>query len=128
LTLKQDAEDATIATILTTDRLGRLSQTAQVWGGPISAAVYINPKQFSSEMTEIYKHWMGTPAMRRNVDIHLVYDDDVNSINWPDRPFPVNILRNVALDYVRSRYLIYLEADLLPNSDMYKSPELEQIK
>jgi hypothetical protein len=79
-------------------------------------------------MAEILKWWLRVPAMRQNVDIHLVLDDNINSINWPDRPFPVNILRNVAIDFVRSRFLIYLEADMLPNSGMYASPELELVK
>jgi len=48
----------------------------------------------------------------------LVLDDGVNSLHWPDFPFPINYLRAAAITFVRTRYVLFTEADMLPNGAM----------
>ena len=57
------------------DRLERLVYLAESWGGSISAAVSI--ANASEEIPTLVNAWMNTPALRRNVDIHLMFDDKV---------------------------------------------------
>ena len=63
------------------DRFERLVYLAESWGGPISAAVSI--VNVIKEIPTLVNAWMNTPALRRNVDIHLMFDDKVrlNQIN-----------------------------------------------
>ena len=36
----------------------------------------------------------------------------------PDRPFPVNYLRSVALKNTRTDFVFYIEADFVPSLDL----------
>ena len=57
------------------ERLSRLVDLANSWGGPISAAVVVN--NISADVPLVVDTWLNTPTMRRNVDIHLTIDDKV---------------------------------------------------
>lgn len=57
------------------DRLERLIRLAKVWDGPMSMAIAVS--NISEEIPIILNAWLSTPEMRRNVDIHLLYDDKV---------------------------------------------------
>lgn len=117
------ADDVTICTILTVDRLLRLSQMSEFWGGPISAAVYLHEL---NEVSQVLEWWLSHGSMMRHVDIHLVYDDKIVAFELPDRPFPVNILRNVAIRYARTGSVFYIEGDFIPSPDLY--PSLDPVR
>lgn len=72
---KIDKNDVTIYLILTVERLPRLEEIAERWGGPISAAIDITN---TSQIPLVVKTWTNNEYMRKYVDIHLVYDDEVN--------------------------------------------------
>lgn len=57
------------------DRLERLSQLAKAWDGPMSIAIPI--KEIYEDIPIIVDTWLNTPEMRRNVDIHLLFNDRV---------------------------------------------------
>ena len=71
---KLDKNDVTMYLILTVERLPRLVEIAERWHGPISAAVDITN---TSQVPLVIKTWMKNECMRKYVDIHLVYDDEV---------------------------------------------------
>jgi hypothetical protein len=72
----QSKDDVTITTMLTVDRLPRLSQAADLWGGPISAAVYL--VNIESDLNQLFDIWMRSPSIQQWVDIHIVIDDGVS--------------------------------------------------
>lgn len=117
------ADDVTICTILTVDRLLRLSQMSEMWGGPISAAVFLHDL---SEVSHVMSWYLANSSLRRYVDIHLVYDDKIIAFELPDRAFPVNILRNVAIRFARTANVFYIEGDFIPSPDLY--PSLGEVK
>lgn len=117
------ADDVTICTILTVDRLLRLSQMSEFWGGPISAAVFLHELH---EVSVVLEWWLSHNSLRRHVDIHLVYDDKIIAFELPDRPFPVNILRNVAIRFARTGSVFYIEGDFIPSPDLY--PSLDPVR
>ena len=67
-------EDVTVYTMLSIDRLGRLVEMAENWNGPVSAAISITDV---NEIPKIMEAWMGNDVMRKYVDVHLVFDDEV---------------------------------------------------
>lgn len=73
--LLKDKNDITLFTLGSMERLERLTQLAKVWDGPMSIAIPISNS--STEIPIIFDTWLNTPGMRRNVDIHLLYNDDV---------------------------------------------------
>ena len=46
-------------------------------------------------------------AFRQLCDVHLVFDNG--------SPYPVNLLRNVALERSRTRYVVIVDVDLIPS-------------
>ena len=70
----QDKNDITVFTLASLERLTRLVELAKSWDGPISAAVSVSK---TTEIPLVVDAWLNTPEMRRNVDVHLVFDDKV---------------------------------------------------
>lgn len=66
-----------MTTMCTVDRMVRIKQMAELYRGPISAAIYIQ-SNFESEVAEVLRYWFTSDAMRRHVDVHLVVEDNVN--------------------------------------------------
>lgn len=62
-------------TIISIERLQRLVDLVNNWDGPISAGIGI--KDASKELPQIMNTWLNTPRMRKNVDIHLLFNDEV---------------------------------------------------
>jgi len=91
---------------------------ARFWPGAISAAVAITS---IDEVPMVMRFWLAHEHLRKHVDIHLVYDDQVPLMELPDRPFPANYLRNVALKHCRTSLVFYMEADFIPSRDLYES-------
>ena len=58
----------------------RLVDLAKNWDGPISAAMSIS--NISTDIHIVLDAWLNTPEMRRNVDVHLMFDDKVNASRY----------------------------------------------
>ncbi len=54
-----------------------------------------------------------------NVDLHLLYSSD-NSNPTVNSTYPVNILRNLALDSVRTEYVLLLDIDWMVSEELYE--------
>lgn len=113
-----DPDDVSLYTMLSTDRLVRLEEMSRFWPGSVSAAVVVTSIE---EIPELVRFWMSHEHMRKHVDIHLVYDDQVPLMVLSDRPFPANYLRNVGLRNCRTNLVFYMEADFVPSRDLYES-------
>lgn len=62
-------------TVVSIERLERLVYLAESWNGPMSAAVAITNS--ATEIPLLVNTWLNTSALRKNVDIHLIFDDNV---------------------------------------------------
>eukprot|EP00727_Mastigamoeba_balamuthi_P005379 m51a1_g1484 hypothetical protein (578) ;mRNA; r:295095-298048 len=109
-------DDISVYTMLTVDRLGRLEEMSRLWTGSVSAAVSLTS---ASDVAAVVAVWTRHEHMRRHVDVHLVLDDEVPLMELPDRPFPANRLRNVALRHCRTEAVFYIEADFVPSPNLY---------
>mmetsp|Transcript_20231 Transcript_20231/g.58034 ORF Transcript_20231/g.58034 Transcript_20231/m.58034 type:complete len:581 (+) Transcript_20231:143-1885(+) len=121
----QKVGDVTIFTQLTIDRIERLEQMAKEFDGPISAAVYLGFNgNISTEQEQLNEAYEQSSALKRFVDIHLVFDrkmpwysitpSDDNGLNHGRNPYPINLLRQIALDGTETEWVWYLEADMAP--------------
>lgn len=135
-----DSDDISIVTQMSVDRFSRLSHLSSRWAGRnimtllipltliglISVAVYIRDEfellQLDSFLADNrYRH------VTHNVDIHLLFSDlqvyfccfvlKIKICTQPD--YPINVLRNLALDAARTKYVISLDVDFLPNVGMH---------
>jgi len=95
------------------DRFPRLALLSQHWDGLISAAIFIrNDGELSAlqefQRSKIYAH------TKQNVDFHLLFANE-------NQDYPINVLRNLALDHVRpeSDYVLCLDVDFIPSEGAY---------
>ena len=100
----------TLATQLSVDRLPLLCKSAERWGGPVSAAVYVRS---GNDLAVLVKERRNCKSIKNHVTFHLVTQP--NSVG--DVPYPVNLLRNMALDSVTTDYVFNVDVDFVPNVD-----------
>ncbi|KAL6058313.1 Glycosyltransferase-like 1B, variant 2 [Balamuthia mandrillaris] len=105
-------DDVAIVTQLTTDRLYALRLMAETWGGPISAAVFLLRPE--SEIMEIKKLQSSSEMVRNNVDFHLVFSNEEGQYGFHTLGlYPVNTLRNVAMNRSRTGHALVLDVDFV---------------
>jgi len=97
--------DVSWVTQLTPDRLNLFTQMLQRWQGPASATLYVHNLEEALKL--VY-------PLRKRVDFHLVLAD-----LHPGRLYPVNTLRNVAINKCRTHWMALVDADFIPNADLY---------
>ena len=109
----------TICTQLTINRLTRLDAMARSWQGPISAVMYIGYRgDRDQEMAELNEYWDQSDALRKFVDLHVVYKSEKEWFTWEGMvvdPYPINLLRQIAVEYARTEYIMYAEGDMVPS-------------
>ncbi|ESO84696.1 hypothetical protein LOTGIDRAFT_196563 [Lottia gigantea] len=103
-------DDVTLVAQLSMDRVQMLELICQHWEGPISIALYIS----DAEAQQFLRYALGSDTLmaRKNVGYHVVYKDG--------QFFPVNYLRNVALNQVRTPYVYLSDIDFLPMFGLYE--------
>ncbi|KAG0169795.1 hypothetical protein DFQ28_002652 [Apophysomyces sp. BC1034] len=107
------AQDITITTLVTRDRIPNLARLAARYKGPISATVHIPDDDEGRETVKLLNEAFAShPEMRQYVDIHLVR-------NRLDRQ--LNMWRNVAKLFARSDYIMMLDIDFYPCTNFRQS-------
>ena len=97
--------DITLTTQMSINKITRLVAIAGRWNGPVSVAMRV------SRMEEVRLFTDQLVKYREQLDkvaFHLYFEDG-------SRSYPNNILRNVALDGVKSDYFAVFDVDLLPS-------------
>ena len=96
--------DVTLTTQLSMDRLHMIELLSTHWDGPMSIAIYASDQEAQLVLQYVYS----SPILksRKDIGIHIVY----KSGNF----FPVNYLRNVALENTHTPYVFLSDVDFLP--------------
>ena len=76
------------------------------WSGPGSVTIYCR---------NLTKDIAAIEPFRDRIDFHLVLADF-----HPGRHYPVNTLRNVAIDKCRTNWMLLVDADFVPNMGLYE--------
>lgn len=97
----------TITTPLTLNRMGRLASLAATWQGPVSAALFLCNVEDLVTAAAAYDR---SQDLRDHVDLHVVVG--------AARYFPVNAVRNVALNGSTSEFYMYQDVDGIPSAPM----------
>lgn len=103
------SEDLTLATQLSFDRFDRLLELSKEWEGPISAAIWFPEDQWAEVVRTIT---LSTLPLRR-VAVHLV-------VQSASEPFPINVLRNVAINNTLTDMVFSLDVDFMPSPFLYR--------
>ncbi|XP_076311862.1 xylosyl- and glucuronyltransferase LARGE2s-like isoform X2 [Tachypleus tridentatus] len=105
-----DGNDVTLVAQLSMDRLQMVEALCKHWEGPISLALYMS----DSEVQQFLGYTLSSEILRvrKNVGYHIVYRDG---------PFyPINLLRNVALQQVTTPFVFLTDVDFLPMFGLYE--------
>lgn len=101
--------DVTLVTQLSIDRLQMLELLSNCWEGPISLALYVS----DAEAQQFLKYAQDSEILtkRKNIGYHIVYKDG--------QFYPVNYLRNVALNQSQTSHMFLSDIDFLPMPGLY---------
>ncbi|KAF2077060.1 hypothetical protein CYY_001627 [Polysphondylium violaceum] len=98
--------DISIVSQLDISRLDRLTEMSKNWDGFISVAIFIKEDSQVEELEallELPEH----ESLKGNTNIHLVYK------NPTDKTYPINYLRNVAIDHSPTDLVYTLDVDFI---------------
>ncbi|XP_076450091.1 xylosyl- and glucuronyltransferase LARGE1-like [Babylonia areolata] len=103
-------DDVTLVAQLSMDRLQMLEMICRHWEGPISIALYMS----DAEAQQFLRYALGSETLmsRKNIGYHIVYRDG--------QFYPVNYLRNMALEQVKTPYVFLSDIDFLPMYGLYE--------
>jgi len=112
------------------DRLGRLRDQLCGWAGEVSAAVFVDHMQDSEaaatarrgirEMCfEAAQQFGGNVPAWTIVVLYRLEDEHVKCEAY-DRLYPVNALRNAALEHARSELLFLVDVDFVPSRRLHE--------
>uniref|UniRef100_A0A0M3JTP4 Glycosyltransferase-like protein LARGE (inferred by orthology to a C. elegans protein) n=1 Tax=Anisakis simplex TaxID=6269 RepID=A0A0M3JTP4_ANISI len=101
--------DVTLVTQLSIDRLLLLESLLSYWNGPISVAFYLSDLELIQladyfNESNLFNH-------RKNVAIHAVFKEGIH--------YPINYLRNVALNASTTSHVFLVDVDFLPMPGLY---------
>jgi hypothetical protein len=100
--------EITLTTQISYDRIWRLMELAREWNGPISVAIWVP----AGRVLELFLELLRMPPPPR-IDIHIVFQATHS-------PYPINLLRNVALEYAQTDMTFIIDADFIPSFDIYR--------
>jgi glycosyltransferase-like protein LARGE len=104
-----DEYDVTYVTQLSLDRIQNIQFILKHWEGPVTFVIYCT----DSELWLIKQHIASFSSLleRYNVAIHVVYREG--------ELYPINFLRNVALNFSSTPYVFINDVDFLPMFNLY---------
>jgi hypothetical protein len=107
-----DRGDVTMATHTSVSKLERLLYQIEKWAGPTSVAMYLSSKEQIREFLDWYRD--NSDLLRPYTTFHVVLERPADNV-----PYPHNILRNLALDHVKTDYFLALDVDFLMNRNCH---------
>jgi len=105
------SNEVTLVAQLSLDRLLMVEQIVDHWKGPISFALYLTDPE-SQTFLEYYEN-SALLKSRCDVGYHVVYKEGDY--------YPVNFLRNLALDQATTEFVFLSDVDFLPSLGMAQS-------
>ncbi|XP_024082515.1 LARGE xylosyl- and glucuronyltransferase 1-like [Cimex lectularius] len=104
-----EGNDVTLVAQLSMDRLQMVEMMCKHWDGPISLTLYMS----DTEAQQFLSYALSSEVLssRKDIGYHIVYKEG----NF----YPVNFLRNVALQQVNTPYVFLTDIDFLPMFGLY---------
>ena len=102
---EEPADSVTLVAQLSSERLAMLEPILSHWTGPVSLALYLTDPE-SQAFLELYSS-SALLSGRCNVGYHVVYKEGAH--------YPVNMLRNLALEQAVSEYVFLSDIDFIPS-------------
>lgn len=144
----QNVHDVTLVTQCSSNHLHHVVELSERWKGPVSVAVFTYDDDFSDAIRSILHYHFCSDSVFKHVTFHLVFPisrtpTDFSSVaksadfkltcsqaplvgssrstlNYAleEIEFPHNVLRNLAVNYVQTRYVFVVDVDMIPSEDV----------
>ncbi|KAI8494752.1 hypothetical protein Bbelb_273570 [Branchiostoma belcheri] len=120
-TFSQYKEDTvTLVTQVSMDRITMLDRIIRHWDGPMAVALYVPTTSEKPDTNHDWKRYyinkkLRHPKFRTFCSVLAVYANVVND------EYPINYLRNLALQMVKSKYVFLLDADFIPSPNFQEN-------
>ncbi|GAA5847740.1 hypothetical protein JCM9279_005013 [Rhodotorula babjevae] len=113
--------DVTLVTQLSVSRLSRLDRLLAAWDGPLSAAIYlVDEADIVTLSAHLSPTRMRSPEWQRVSLVVLKPDFSVHEEALLARlRYPINRLRNLALALAPSPYVLVIDVDFVPSSNLH---------
>ena len=102
--------DVTLITQCSEDRASFLLAIVDRWAGPVSAAMWVTSDDGEENVTQAMRAQL--EGRERVVLVHFLRGE-------PGEPYPVNRLRNIALEAVTTSHFLVTDVDLWPSRTLY---------
>lgn len=109
--VSKNAPDFTLVVQFSMDRFPSFEKLCENWNGPISAAIFASDYE-TSILESFYKN-SDVLNKRSNIGYHIVFKTSHNDV------YPINLLRNIALQQANTKFVFLLDVDFVPNSELY---------
>ena len=106
-----DEFDVTLVAQLSPDRLMMLERVCQHWNGPLSISFY----GYDSDVQDLLK-FLSVSSVLQDCQTHL----GLHVVYKTGEFYPINYLRNVALENVQTPYVFLCDIDFLPMYGLYE--------
>jgi len=113
----RDQVGVTLATILSQDRMDRLETLMRRWMGPIVAVIVQQEQQNQSAQKYQWLHSLRSACKDCDGDLIIVDFPTGTSMH----AFPINTVRNTALQAAMTEYVIFCDVDLVPDVHLYSA-------
>nr|CAB3251538.1 glycosyltransferase-like protein LARGE2 [Phallusia mammillata] len=104
-------DDVSIVVHLSIDRLQMLEILCRQWDGPVSVAIFLS--DFDARKVEVFVQESSILNSRKNIAFHLVFQNTVKDV------YPINLLRNIALQQVVTDFVFLYDVDFVPMMGLY---------
>ena len=112
------AFDVTLITQCSEDRVPFLAHIFERWEGPISAGVYVTSPEAQANATSLLS--LTVSGLREDRRLHQALDVHF-VMGRHGQPYPVNKLRNVAIQAVTTTHFLVTDVDLWPSRTLYNA-------
>lgn len=96
------------------NRLEHLQKLVKLWQGPVSFALLLDSK---SQLQDLDPLLAADSNLQKYLDLHVAWRLD-HAMDDPDAFYPINMLRNMGLQTVRTGLVFILDVDNIPSGPM----------
>ncbi|KAF5274148.1 hypothetical protein FQR65_LT04546 [Abscondita terminalis] len=108
-TFNSDETDITMVSQMSIDKFPVLEEICRRWTGPISVSLYLEEENLFTAMR--YINQSKELKNRYNIAYHVLFKEGTYQ--------PINLLRNIALTYVNTPYVLLNDVDFVPGLNLY---------
>lgn len=109
--------DVTLTTQLSFNRRDTMELLVTHWKGPVIAVVYFNYGNSDQNRNQLNDYVRGSRILRSRNNIKFLAVTNVASTH---AIYPINMLRNIGIRLVSTKYVLVVDVDLLPKPGMYE--------